>query len=803
MKFSESWLREWVNPAVSTDELVEQLTMAGLEVDGVESAAGEFSGVVVGEIVAIEQHPDADKLRVCQVAGLKGGGSSELTQVVCGAANARTGIKIPFATVGAVLPPGPDGKPFKIKKAKLRGVESFGMLCGQTEIECGDDDSGLWELPQDAPVGQDIRQYLNLDDAIIEVDLTPNRSDCLCIKGVAREAGVLNREAVNEIAVAPVAASTDDTFAVSLSAAEQCSRYAGRVIRNVDVSRPTPQWMVEKLRRADVRSIDAVVDITNYVLLELGQPMHAFDLSTLDGAIDVRLAGDAEPLMLLGGQEVELKSDTLVIADASKAIAMAGIMGGEATSVTAATRDIFLESAFFNPLAIAGRARSYGLHTDSSHRFERGVDYKIQEQAIERATELLLEIVGGEAGPVTLVESSHKPEDRQVSLRRTRILDGLGFEMADDEVLDIFARLGLELLTSDDSQWTFSVPSYRFDISIESDLLEELARIYGYNNLPVTSMAVPVVIETDVEESLSLSVLRNTLVARDYHEAICYSFVDESLLKSFEPDAQPVRLQNPISADMSAMRTSLWPGLVSALQHNLNRQQSRVRLFECGLRFVSDDGSVEKLVQTPMISGLIYGGASEESWHGKAQSVDFYDVKADVEALLEKGAEQSSFAFKAAKHPALHPGQTAQITKNGCVVGVVGALHPQLQQSLGLAQPAYLFELQQSAVLEAALPSFKPLSKFPEVRRDLALVIDQDIAVHDLCAAARVAAGEYLVELKVFDVYVGKGVDTHRKSIALGLTFQHPSRTLNEEEINASVESVLQELADKFSALQR
>lgn len=375
--------------------------------------------------------------------------------------------------------------------------------------------------------------------------------------------------------------------------------------------------------------------------------------------------------------------------------------------------------------------------------------------------------------------------------------------MADTEVLDIFARLGLGLLNSDDAGWTFSVPSYRFDISIESDLLEELARIYGYNNLPVTSMAVPVVIETDVEESLSLSVLRNTLVARDYFEAVCYSFVDESLLKSFEPDAQPVCLQNPISADMSAMRTSLWPGLVSALQHNLNRQQSRVRLFECGLRFVSSDGSVENLVQTPMIAGLIYGGASDESWHGKVVAVDFYDVKADVEALLEKGAQGAEFGFSAAKHPALHPGQTAEITKNGQVVGLVGALHPQLQQSLGLSQPAYLFELQQSSVLEASLPSFTALSKFPEVRRDLALVIDQDIAVHDLCAAARSAAGECLVDLKVFDVYVGKGVDTHRKSIALGLTFQHPSRTLNEEEINASVDTVLQVLAEKFSALQR
>ncbi len=804
MKFSESWLREWVNPAVSTDELLEQLTMAGLEIDGVEAAAGAFTGVVVGEIIAIEQHPDADKLRVCQVAGLIGeSGGAQLTQVVCGAANARTGIKIPFATVGAVLPPGPDGKPFKIKKAKLRGVESFGMLCGQTELECGDDDSGLWELPQDAVVGEDIRSYLNLDDAIIEVDLTPNRSDCLCIKGIAREAGVLNRVAVKGLEIAAVAASLDDTLPISLAAAEACSRYAGRVIRGVDVSRPTPLWMIEKLRRAGIRSIDAVVDITNFVLLEQGQPMHAFDLSTLSGGIKVRMAQEGEPLTLLGGQEVKLNADTLVIADNAKAIAMAGIMGGEETSVTAATQDIFLESAFFNPLAIAGRARKYGLHTDSSHRFERGVDYQIQEQAIERATQLLLDIVGGEAGPLTLAENQQAPQDRQVSLRRERILRGLGFAMADKEVLDILARLGLELLETNADGWTFAVPSYRFDISIESDLLEELARIYGYNNLPVTSMAVPVVIESDDEQSLNLSVLRNTLVARDYFEAICYSFVDESLLKSFEPEAQPVSLQNPISADMSAMRTSLWPGLVTALQYNLNRQHSRVRLFECGLRFVSSDTSVENLVQTPMIAGVIYGCATDESWFGKAKLVDFYDIKADVEALLEKGGQADQFSFTAAKHPALHPGQTAEILKNGVSIGIVGALHPQLQQKLGLAQPAYLFELQQSAVLEAALPSFNALSKFPEVRRDLALVVDQEVAVEELSTEAKLAAGEYLVELKVFDVYVGKGVDTHRKSIALGLTFQHPSRTLNEEEINASIDAVLVQLGEKLNAVQR
>jgi len=808
MKLSEAWLREWVNPDLNTEDLLEQITMAGLEVDGVEPVAGEFSGVVVGEIIATEQHPDADKLRVCQVAGLSQEQGAELTQVVCGAPNARPGIKIPFATVGAKLPPGEDGKPFKIKKAKLRGVESFGMLCAQTELQLGADDDGLWELPSDAPVGTCLRDYLSLDDNCIEIDLTPNRSDCLSLKGVARDVGVLNRLAVNEPVIAPVAASIDDTLAISLNAGEACSRYVGRVIRNVDVSKPSPIWLQERLRRADIRSIDAVVDITNYVLLELGQPMHAFDLNTLEGGVQVRMAqvsdeGLGEKLTLLDGQEIELNADTMVIADETKAVAMAGIMGGQATAVTSETKDVFLESAFFFPVAIAGRARNYGLHTDSSHRFERGVDYQLQEQAIERATQLLLDIVGGEAGPVSLVENEHKPVDRQVTLRRARILSGLGFDMGDAEVTDILSRLGLELLDTTSEGWTFAVPSYRFDISIESDLLEELARVYGYNNLPITSMAVPMIIETDDEATLNLGQLRSTLVGRDYQEAICYSFIDEVLLKKFEPEAQPVPLQNPISADMGVMRTSLWPGLVSALQYNLNRQQSRVRLFETGLSFVSEDASVEKLIQTPMIAGLIYGGTSAESWHGKPAAVDFFDVKADVEALLIQGGKPEQFTFVAGKHPSLHPGQTATIQQGGEIVGFVGALHPQLQKQLGLSEPVYLFELEQAAVLGAQVPEFQPLSKFPEVRRDIAVIVDQDVAVDGLVQASRLAAGNSLIDLKVFDVYVGKGIDPHRKSIALGLTFQHPSRTLTEDEINASMDEVLKSLGEAYNASLR
>jgi phenylalanyl-tRNA synthetase beta chain len=799
MKLSESWLREWVNPELSTADLVEQITMAGLEVDAVDGVAGEFSGVVVGEIVGCEQHPDADKLRVCQVAG----NGSEVLQVVCGAPNARVGIKIPFATVGAVLPPGADGKPFKIKKAKLRGVESFGMLCGQTELEVGEDDSGLFELAADAPVGTDLREYLKLDDNCIEVDLTPNRSDCLSMKGIARDVGVLNRLPVTEPVIEPVAPVIDDTVAVELNAGAACSRYAGRIIRGVDVSKPTPLWMVERLRRAGIRSIDAVVDVTNYVLLEQGQPMHAFDLNTLEGGVQARMAEAGEKLTLLDGQEVELNADTMVIADSIKAVAMAGIMGGEATAVTDKTQDILLESAFFDPIAISGRARSYGLHTDSSHRFERGVDFQLQEVAIERATQLLIDIVGGQPGPVVVKENEHVPSGRKVSLRRERILKGLGFDMADEEVVDILNRLGLETLETSDNGWTFAVPSYRFDISIEEDLLEELARVYGYNNLPVTTMAVPQHIRSDDESTLELGQLRSNLVTRGYEEAICYSFVDEGLLKQFEPAAQPVPLQNPISADMGVMRTSLWPGLVSALKYNLNRQQSRVRLFETGLRFVSEDATVAKLVQTPMVAGVVYGGLNDESWHGKAQNVDFYDIKADVEALIALTGQADTFSFVAGKHSALHPGQTAEIRYNGEKVGYVGALHPQLQQQLGLSGATFVFEIEQSALLEAKIPAFKPLSKFPEVRRDIAVIVDQSVAVADLQNAAKEAAGTYLEELKVFDVYVGKGIDSQRKSVALGLTFQHPSRTLTEDEINTSMDVVVKALEDAFNASLR
>jgi len=791
MKVSESWLREWVNPAITTDELVAQLTMAGLEVDAVETVAGQFTGVIVGEIVGCEQHPDADKLRVCQVAGLADGP----TQVVCGAANARVGIKIPFATIGAELP-----DDFHIKKAKLRGVESFGMLCGQTELKAGDDDTGLWELAADAPVGQDIRTYLNLDDKLIEVDLTPNRSDCLSLKGVAREVGVLNRVPVQMPAINPVAATISDVLPVSLSAGAACSRYVGRVIRNIDITRPSPAWLQDKLARAGLRSIDAVVDVTNYLLVELGQPMHAFDLAKLSGGINVRLAEQGEQLVLLDDQEIKLNADTLLITDDKGPLAIAGVMGGKASSVTDTTRDIFLESAFFNPLAIAGRARAYGLHTDSSHRFERGVDYALQLDAMERATALLLEIVGGEAGPVIHAQNEHLPQERQVTLRKARILSGLSLEMADTEVVDILSRLGLGLVSQNDAGWTFSVPSYRFDISIEPDLLEELARVYGYNRLPTRSLAAPMDIEAHPEVQMGLPALRKQLIARGYQEAITYSFIEPKLSALFDPEVAPVMLRNPISADMAAMRTSLLPGLVSVLRHNLNRQQTRARLFETGQRFVPSAGGLK---QEPMLAGLIYGSRAPESWANLAESVDFFDLKGDLEAVLALTGDEAGFTFAPAQHPSMHPGQTAGVYRQDELVGHIGALHPTLLQKLDIPQSVYMFELAQAPLLQARIPAFSPLSKFPEVRRDLAVLVDRNLAADELLVAVKKQAGEFIKNLKVFDVYMGKGIDPQRKSVAMGLTFQHPSRTLNEDEINASIDTIVRYLEVNFSATLR
>ena len=790
MKFSEQWLREWVQPEITTQELVDQLTLAGLEVDGAEPVAGEFSGVVVGQVVSREQHPDADKLSLCQVTD-----GTESFQIVCGAANVREGLKIPFAKIGAELPGG-----FKIKKAKLRGVESFGMLCAEAELGMADSSDGLMELPDSAPVGTDFREYLNLDDTVVEVDLTPNRADCLSIAGLAREVGVLSKVAVSGPDIQAVAPVISDAPSIEVAAPQACPRYLGRVVRGVKVNAETPLWMLEKLRRSGIRSIDPVVDITNYVLLELGQPMHAFDLKCVQGGIRVRMAEQGEKLTLLDGQEIELNADTLLIADHEKPLALAGVMGGEFSGVSGDTQDLLLEAAFFNPIAIAGRARNYGLHTDSSHRFERGVDYNLARTAMERATQLVIDICGGQPGPVSEVTSEQDlPQAATITLRKSRIEQILSLTLPDAEVEDILVRLGMQVETVEGG-WKAIAPGYRFDMAIEADLIEELARIYGYNRLPVRTPAAATPLAKAPESRLPVRDLRRQLIARGYQEAITYSFVEPSVQKALDPEREALALLNPISADMSVMRTTLWAGLVTAADYNLKRQQPRVRLFETGLRFLpSDDG----LQQIPTLAMLICGNRLPQSWTENESAADFFDLKGDVEALFARGGQASAYRFEVAQHPALHPGQSARILKNGQPIGWIGALHPSTQKALGIKQTLLVAEMDLDAVRDIAVPTFGELSKFPEMRRDLALVVDQSVQVDQVFDAIRSAAGEYLKKLNLFDVYVGKGIDPDRKSLALGLTWQHPSRTLTDEEVNDSVNAVLAQLSESTGATLR
>jgi phenylalanyl-tRNA synthetase beta chain len=788
MKISEQWLNEWVKPELDTAELAHLITMAGLEVEGVEPVAGVFSGVVVGEVVACQQHPDADKLSLCQVNT-----GTETVQIVCGAPNVRAGLKAPLARVGAMLP----GE-FKIKAAKLRGVESQGMLCAEAELGFSDEADGLMELPSDAPVGTDLRDYLGLNDQVIEIDLTPNRADCLGLRGIAREVGLLTENVVKDIEFQYVTEFTSDVFDVKISAPEGCPRYLGRVIKGVDVSRPSPLWLQERLRRSGLRSIDAVVDVTNYVLLELGQPMHAFDHGKLRGGIDVRLAEPGESLELLDGQTVELQAGTLVIADDSGAVAMAGIMGGQLTAVSSESTDIMLEAAFFSPLQLAGKARSYGLHTDSSHRFERGVDFQLQREAMERASQLLLDIVGGQAGPITeVVVESSLPSRPDVTLRRSRIEKLLGFALEDAEVERILNGLGLVTSVTHEG-WCIAVPSWRFDIAIEADLLEELARVYGYNNLPASHIQAELVMPDRPEEALSVRSVRRRLAARGYQEAVTNSFLDPRWQKAFDPNLAPVALSNPISKDLSVMRTSLVPALLGSLVHNTARQQQRVRLFETGLRFLP--GPHGKLEQRPTLAAVATGHRNPENWTERGDGVDFYDIKGDLEAVLALSADSDGFRFAPGERSGLHPGQTAILWRNEFEVGVVGALHPNLAGEFDISAPVYAFEIDLTAILQAKLPAFSELSKFPEVRRDLAVIVDKSVLASELLENVRTVAGTYLTDLRLFDVYEGKGIDPKRKSLALGLTFRDSSRTLSDDDVNKWVDQVVDLLTKTYEA---
>jgi phenylalanyl-tRNA synthetase beta chain len=794
MKFSELWLREWVNPAISSEALSDQITMAGLEVDGVEPVAGAFNGVVVGEVVECGQHPNADKLRVTKVNV----GGDRLLDIVCGAPNCRQGLKVAVATVGAVLP-----GDFKIKAAKLRGEPSEGMLCSFSELAISDDHDGIIELPLDAPVGTDIREFLKLDDTTIEISVTPNRADCLGILGVARDVAVINQLPLVEPEMNPVKATIDTAISIDVQAPQACPRYLGRVVKGINVKAPTPLWMREKLRRCGTRSIDAVVDITNYVLLELGQPMHAFDLNRIDGGIVVRMAKKDEALTLLDGTEAKLNEDTLVIADHGKALAMAGIFGGEHSGVNDETQDVLLESAFFAPLSVTGRARRQGLHTDASHRYERGVDPQLQFKAIERATALLLSICGGEAGPVIDVTSeADLPKAASITLRREKLDRLIGHHVEDAQVTDILTRLGCQVQHHGD-HWVAVAPSWRFDMQIEEDLVEEVARVYGYNNIPDVPVKASLVMTKHREANLSLKRVKNLLVDRGFQEAITYSFVDPKVQALLHPGEDALILPSPISVEMSAMRLSLWSGLLSAVVNNQNRQQSRVRLFESGLRFVPDTQADLGIRQDVMLSGVISGTKNEEHWDLARQAVDYYDLKGDLEAILELTGKMNDVQFKVEANPALHPGQSAAIYLHGERIGFIGVVHPELERKLDLNGRTVVFELLWNKVADRVLPDAKEISRFPANRRDIAVVVAENVPADDILAECKKVGANQVVGVNLFDVYRGKGVAEGYKSLAISLVLQDTARTLEEEEIAATVAKCVEALKQRFQASLR
>lgn len=794
MIFSEQWLREWVNPPLTTQNLMDQLTMAGLEVEGCEEVAAGFSGVIVAEVQSVAPHPDADKLRVCQVSD-----GQSIFQIVCGASNVREGLRVPLATVGAVLKSKSGESSMTIKKARLRGVESNGMLCSAEELGMAESADGLLELPSDAPVGQDIREYLQLDDVSLELDLTPNRGDCLGIIGIAREIAVLNSLDVKQPQFADVPAAVSDCFPVTIHAKSQCPRYLGRLVKGIDPGACTPLWLSERLRRSGLRSIDPVVDVTNYVLLELGQPMHAFDLNELSSGVDVRLAHQGEKLVLLDGKEVTLDSDVLVIADSARVLAMAGIMGGQSSGVNSQTRDVFLECAFFSPLAIAGRARRYGLHTDASHRYERGVDFEIQRLAMERATALLVEIAGGQPGPV-IEAIGELPTAPGIVLELSKVERMLGLQIDAMRIRDILERLGMKVFAADTRHLEVLVPAFRFDISLDVDLIEEIARVYGYNNLPKTRTLSPMALGSCTELRSDLGRVKDRLATLGYQEVITYSFVEPGLQSKINPGDEGIPLQNPISADMSVMRTSLWPGLLNTLKHNTNRQQERVRIFECGQIFLRRSETTE---QPSRIGGLVYGNLFPELWCHENKAPDFFDVKGDIEAVLDLSGGAGSVSFVPSRHPALHPGQCAALLIGGREIGILGALSPQIQRDLDINKSVYLFEIDIDSMLVSAVPKMRELSRFPEVGRDIAVLIDKEVSGEKIEQAIRGVAGPLLVDLRIFDVYQGDAIEKSKKSVALGLTLQHPSRTLGDEDINGIINNCVKELHAKFNAKLR
>ena len=791
MQFSELWLRSFVSPALDSDALGHLLTMAGLEVEEQDGVAAVFSKVVVAQIVEAEKHPNADKLRVCKVDA----GQGELLQIVCGAPNAAAGLKIPCALVGADL------AGFGIKAAKLRGVESFGMLCSAKELGTSDESSGLLVLPEDAPIGMDMREYLSLDDTLFTIKLTPNRADCLSLTGIAREVAALTASPLTLPACEPVAAAHADVRAIVLDAPEACPRYSGRIIRGVNAKAPTPEWMKQRLARSGIRSISALVDVTNYVMLELGQPLHAFDNAKLNGAIHVRLPNPGEQVLLLNGQTITPAADTLLIADETRALALAGVMGGEDSGITLDTTDLFLESAFFAPDAIAGRARAYGFSSDASYRFERGVDFALAGQAMERATRLILDICGGSAGPVQEALAADKlPARAPIRLRAARVRRVLGIALTADCVAGMFERLNLTV-ARDGEDFVVTPPSYRFDLEIEEDLIEEIARLHGYDNIPSVPPRGPISMLPRPEAKRDTMFIRRLVAGREYQEVINFAFVDEAWEKDFCGNADPVRLANPIASQMSVMRSSLIGGLVANVVTNRKRQTNRVRVFEIGRCFARDAAGkpVDGFHQPVRLAALAAGFVRPEQWAETSRNVDFFDVKADLEALLFPRVAE----FERAAHPALHPGRSARVLLDGRAIGFIGELHPVWVQRHELGTAPVLFEIELDVLLDTVTPAYQELSRFPAVTRDLALVVDQDAAAATLLKGLQAVAPAIVQRIELFDQYQGKGVEPNRKSLAFRVVMQETQRTLEDVEVDAAMAALTRHAEENLGAKLR
>jgi phenylalanyl-tRNA synthetase beta chain len=790
MKFSESWLRTLVDTQLSTEELSHLLTMAGLEVEGLEPVAPQFNDVVVALVLEVVKHPDADRLNVCKVDT----GRGEPATIVCGAPNVAVGLRVPCALPGAKLP-----GDFVIKIAKVRGVESSGMLCSAKELGIAEEASGLLVLPDDAPVGQSIRQYLDLDDNQFELKLTPNRADCLSLTGVAREVAAIAGARAKLIDVPEVAASIADQRAVVLDAPAACPLYFGRVLKGVNAKAATPEWMKRRLERSGIRSISALVDVTNYVMLELGQPLHAFDNTKLQGVVHARLAKPEEKLLLLNEQTIAIDADILVIADDAKPLAMAGIMGGEESGITLETSELFLESAFFVPKAIAGRARRYGFGSDASHRFERGVDFGGTRRAIERATQLIIDICGGAAGPV-VEATADMPARNPVRLRTARACAVIGMNFSPEQIAGLFNGLGLSFVREGDD-FLVTPPTWRFDIEIEEDLIEEIARLHGYDNIPAPAPRGKLKMLVQPEAQRPAARVRQLLVDRGYQEVINFAFVEEAWEADFAANADLIRLANPIAGQMAVMRSTLFGGLIANLVTNLKRKQSRVRLFETGRAFLRDATAapVAGFAQTWKLSGLTYGGAQPEGWGGTSRKVDFFDVKGDLEALLAP----ASLRFEKLLHPALHPGRAARVLLDGHEIGCLGELHPEWVQKYDLPLAPVVFELDFAAVKAVQVPVCAEVSRFPPVIRDLAVVVDQNIALQVLLDALKVQLPALVKDVQLFDVYVGKGVPENKKSLAFRIVMQDTQRTLLDSEVDAALQQLVSCLDQAFGAQLR